>query len=248
MKGLAILVLLAGCAVPIDLDQARRFDEANTAQRDGDYVAAAALYEALLDDGVESGAIYYNLGNACQRAGRRGEAIAAYRQALRYRPNDPYLKANLANALSEREVSGRPLVDHLLFWQRWLSWPGKWQALAVAALISFLLGLAAQMRRRLRSFAWLGLAVTLLLALSAALAWQDVVGTTHGVITEKSVVARKGDADSYAPAFTEPLKEGAEFTLLERRGDWIHIRLRNDDQLSAWIRAEWGTYYPKLQP
>ena len=243
MRWLALLILLAGCGGAIDLDQARRFDEANAAQRDGDHAKAATIYEALLDEGVESGAIYYNLGNAYQRAGRRGEAIAAYRQALRYRPNDPYLQANLNNARTERVVESRSLVDHVLFWQRWLSWPGKWRVLAVAALVAFVLGLLAQSRRGLRPFAWLSLAVTLLLAVSVALAWNDVVGTTHGVVKVKSVVARKGDAESYAPAFTEPLDEGTEFTVLERRGDWIRIRLEN---LDGWIPVECGSYYPKL--
>jgi tetratricopeptide (TPR) repeat protein len=245
VRWFVLLILLAGCGNAIDLEQARRFDEANAAQRDGDPAKAAAIYETLLDEGVESGAIYYNLGNSYQRAGRRGEAIAAYRQALRYRPNDPYLKANLANAVNEREIESRTLVDHLLFWQRWLSWPGKWRALAVSAFVAFLLGLAAQSRRALRPFAWLSLAVTLLLAVSVALAWNDVIGTTHGVVKVKSVVARKGDAESYAPAFTEPLDEGTEFTVLDRRGDWIHIRLEN---LEGWIPVECGSYYPKLTP
>ena len=44
--------------------------------------------------------MYYNLGNAYFRAGEYGRAIAAYRKAKPYRPRDPYLEANLRQALS----------------------------------------------------------------------------------------------------------------------------------------------------
>ena len=49
-------------------------------------------------------AVLYNQGNAWMRAGATGRALAAYRQAQRYRPRDPYLAANLQNALA---ASGR---------------------------------------------------------------------------------------------------------------------------------------------
>src|SRR5262245_43975886 len=73
------------------------FDSAKAA---GDYRESAALLESLLADGFQNGAVYYNLGNAYFRAGEYGRAIAAYRKAKPYRPRDPYLEANLRQALS----------------------------------------------------------------------------------------------------------------------------------------------------
>src|SRR4029077_10845798 len=73
------------------------FDSAKTPQ---DYAESAALLESLLADGFRNGAVYYNLGNAWFRAGQYGRAIAAYRKAKAYRPRDPYLDANLRQALS----------------------------------------------------------------------------------------------------------------------------------------------------
>jgi len=54
------------------------FDAAKTS---GDYRESAALLESLLADGLQSGAVYYNPGNAYFRAGEYGRSIAAYRQA-----------------------------------------------------------------------------------------------------------------------------------------------------------------------
>ena len=73
------------------------FDAAKTP---ADYRESAALLESLLADGFRNGAVYYNLGNAYFRAGEFGRSIAAYRKAKPYRPRDPYLEANLRQALS----------------------------------------------------------------------------------------------------------------------------------------------------
>src|SRR6516162_4620208 len=98
------------------------FDAAKTPQ---EYRESAAPLESLLAGGVRSGAVYYNLGNAYYRAGEYGRAIAAYRKAKPYRPRDPYLEANLRQALTV--APGRlpelpsPWWSHVLFWSGWLS-------------------------------------------------------------------------------------------------------------------------------
>src|SRR5580658_931414 len=102
------------------------FDAAKTP---GDYRESAALLESLLADGFRNGAVYYNLGNAYFRAGEYGRSIAAYRKAKPYRPRDPYLEANLRQALSV--APGRlaepplPWWMHVLFWSGAQSFPDK---------------------------------------------------------------------------------------------------------------------------
>ena len=108
-----------------------------------EYRESAALLESLLVDGFRNGAVYYNLGNAYFRAGEYGRAIAAYRKAKPYRPRDPYLEANLRQALSV--APGRlaepppPWWTHVLFWSGWLSFPEK----AYASFAGFLLAALA---------------------------------------------------------------------------------------------------------
>ena len=50
------------------------------------------------------------------------------------------------------------------------------------------------------------------------------------------VIVRKGNSTSYEPQFNQPLYEGVEFTLIERRGDWLRIEL--PDGNSGWISAD----------
>ena len=60
-------------------------------------------------------------------------------------------------------------------------------------------------------------------------------------VVENEVVARKGNAQSYEPAFTEPLGEGTEFQVVDRRGDWILIRLAGDQE--GWIEDDTALVY-----
>ena len=53
--------------------------------------------------------------------------------------------------------------------------------------------------------------------------------------TEGRKSARKGDADTYEAAFTEPLHAGTEFVLVEDRGDWVQAEL--SDGRRCWLPA-----------
>ena len=104
---LAMMILatsvLAGCASAPDLQTSRQFQEIEQAFTEArspkEFEQVAGRYQQLIDDGLQSGAVLYNQGNAWMRAGQTGRAIACYRQAQRFRPNDPYLSANLQHAL-----------------------------------------------------------------------------------------------------------------------------------------------------
>jgi tetratricopeptide (TPR) repeat protein len=81
------------------------FIRANGLYGDGKYAEAATAYEQILAQGIESGAVQYNLGNAYLKAGDVGRAVLAYERARRLIPGDPDLAANLGFAReSARDV------------------------------------------------------------------------------------------------------------------------------------------------
>ena len=100
------------------------FDAAKTPEQ---YRESARVLESILADGFQNGAVYYNLGNAYYRAGDYGRAILNYRKAKPYRPRDPYLKANLEQALKAApgHLAQPPVYwwSHVLFWTDWFSFP-----------------------------------------------------------------------------------------------------------------------------
>lgn len=238
-----LLACCAGCARGLDPSSAELFHKAqqafDTAKAPEDYLRAAALDQQILDRGVTSGAVLFNQGNAFMQAGQRGRAIAAYRQAKRYRPRDPYLAANLDSALGTTTApAGRTLAQHVLFWQDWLSYREKFAILALAVAMTGLAAVAAvaavAVRRRwLSRIAWAGAAVCVVAGISALYDVDRYTWTVHGVVLQRDTVARKGNAESYEPALSRPLAEGTEFTVVERRGAWLLIRLPGDQD--AWI-------------
>lgn len=200
-----------------------RFDSAKTPD---DYRQAAALFESLLDGDYKNGAVYYNLGNACMRAGDFGRAIAAYRKAKPFRPRDPYLDANLRQALMlapGRLPEAPPQWwKPVLFWSGWLSYPEKFAGVLTGFCAGAALAAMALLLRKKRLYWLSGVAVLAagILSVDAALAYADVQHTRRAVIVQESI-ARKGIGKHWEPAFDQPLKDGAEFTILERNGDWV---------------------------
>jgi tetratricopeptide (TPR) repeat protein len=240
----ACLLAFGGCARSVDPESLRAFQEAqktfDAAATPDDFLKAAALYQGILDRGVVSGAVLYNQGNALMRAGQRGRAIAAYRQAQRYRPRDPYLDANLRYALGAVSPAERrrPVIEYLLFWQNWLGYTEKFILAGAVVAITLGLGLGAVFfsRRRLKRLALAGAAVCLVAIFSAAYDWYRYDATTHGVTLPNEVVARKGNGTSYEPALSAALPEGTEFELLGRRGGWLLVRMAGGQE--GWLPEE----------
>ena len=53
------------------------WDRANTAYINGDYHGAAEIYGEILDRGLGSVKLYYNLANACFKEGQTGRATSS---------------------------------------------------------------------------------------------------------------------------------------------------------------------------
>jgi tetratricopeptide (TPR) repeat protein len=236
----AVVLLLISLSLPsvvrgADWPQAEAlFEQAGTAAAGSEaaaalYADAALKFQAVAASGERPGRAWYNAGNAWFKTGALGRSIAAYRQALVYRPWDPLLRDNLqaARALILNDV---PPGNRL-----WLAWPARWlQASLVLLSLGFWALLLCWCRYRRRGVLY----ATLLLGLLAIGNLGLLLHAVHesgraGVVIVDQVTARKGPAYAYAQAFNEPLYDGLEFTLLETRGDWGLIAL--PDQRQCWI-------------
>ncbi|MEO2030509.1 MAG: hypothetical protein ABGZ35_00340 [Planctomycetaceae bacterium] len=252
---LFLLVTLSaiGCGSHIDLETAQKFQDAETAfskaQSEVEFARVAGQYQQLLADDFVSGVVLYNQGNAWMRAGETGRAIAAWRQSQRYRPRDPYLQANLQSALTacRSQASVSPEVGvagYVFFWQNWLSYPEKFvltTVLLIAVCAAGVLGPLVVERRSARTLTLLIGAMFVVAAVSAVWDWQRYDQTLRGVVVEDQIEARKGNSESYAAAFTEPLREGSEFVVLEDRANWLNIRISGLG--TAWIPSRAAVIY-----
>ncbi|UCF05330.1 MAG: tetratricopeptide repeat protein [bacterium] len=197
------------------------------------------------DGGVRNGKLYYNIGNTYFRLGDIGRAILNYKRAALYSPNDPNLRQNLEFARSRRadkvEATQREKVFKTLFFIHY----------DIPSRIRFMIFTAAFALVWICAILFLflhGSGIRLILVIAAvvstifltSLVVEAVSLSRHpeGVIVADEVVARKGDAETYQPSFTEPLHSGTEFSLVERRDGWWQIELQSGAR--SWIPSNAG--------
>lgn len=238
----ALLMVCTGCGTLPDLQTARVLQDAEAAfaaaTQKEEFVRVAVMYQQVIDDGFTSGSVFYNQGNAWMRAEQKGRAIASYRQAQRFLPRDPYLEANLQQALvgvTTREP--RSILGYVFFWQKSLSFTEKailtTCMLAIVGLLVVFWQLRIQPAACRRLLAMISLPLLLIVA-SVGRDWNRFERIQHGVVTVSEAIARKGDSETYEPAFTQPLTDGAEFVVLETRPGWYHAQVGAAG--TAWIR------------
>lgn len=204
----------------------------------------AAIYQGLIENGIESGPIHYNQGNAWVRAEEPARALAAYRLAERFMPRNPYLKSNLQFlAISDANPEECSPVPYLFFWQNQISYPWKLRISLFFVLSTFLCAMFALLcnHRKARNGAVVLLAFTVISLSSSFYDWYRFESMQHGVILYGETVARKGNSSQYEPSFVDPLKSCCEFTVKDERGDWVQIRLSGGE--TGWIRKDQAVFY-----
>ena len=194
--------------------------------------AALRLERIVREGGVENGKLYYNIGNAYFRMNDLGRAILNYRRAQQYIPNDANLQQNLDYARKRRIDRIEPsqksrAMRAVFFWHYDFSTRSR-SSIFVGSFL--LLWVAASVRLFVpRPFLkWIiGVSATLSLMFLASLLAERARhdSTRPGVVIIQEAVARKGDSETYEQSFKEPLHAGAEFILIEDRGDWKHVEL-----------------------
>jgi len=215
-----------------------------------DPAKAAALYKKSIlrferiikDGGIENGKLYYNIGNIYFRTKDIGRAILNYRKAEQYIGNDINLQKNLEFARNTRkdqieEKQETKVLKTVFFWHYDLSAKTR----LILFTISFgLLWLFAAARLFIKKpfFTW-AISITAVLSIfftgSLVIEYITLQKSVPGVVISQEVIARKGNSDSYAKSFREPLHAGTEFTVLENRGNWFRVEF--PDARTCWVPA-----------
>lgn len=198
------------------------FHEANRLYEQGDYPAAIAAYERLLENDQSSVALYFNLGNAWFKSGRIGQAIWHYRRARELNPRDADVRANLRFA---RNQAGAPDSEGRL--QRWVGWLSlnEWTVVSVGCFGIWVVGMiarqvSARSWRWLRFWTRLSLVAWVVSAMALAIAWQDRFGNQTAVVVADGEVHYGPFAESqtnYAVA------DGMELKVIDRREGWVQV-------------------------
>jgi hypothetical protein len=222
------------------------FRTAEELYQNGRYAEAAEQYEILAKQGVQDGALCYNLGNAYFKAGRLGLAILHYERALRQMPGDADTKANLefANSL-KADVVDRPSMPSYIAWIVGLYLaldPGHCAALLSVSLL--VAGIAVSV---LILGLWPNLRVTanyviVIAGFFAVVSTAVLVGKLTSAAGRESAIVLVPSSDVRSgPGETNPqlveIHEGLKVTVIGMREDWLQVTLPNG--ITGWIRAEY---------
>lgn len=218
------------------------FDAANAAYADGRYEDAAAGYEALLAE-QPNATLYYNLGNARYKQGELAQAILNYERALRLRPSYKDAQYNLKFAQSKITDN---IVEQDFFLSAWIRAlrnslkERTWFHLSVflfilglTGILVFLLSRETWLRKTAFHIAWIALLFSLIAGLNAGSLHNRDTLRNEAIITQGVVNAKSSPDRSGTDLFT--LHEGTKVTIRETIGEWVNIRVGNNE---GWIKQQ----------
>ncbi len=239
---LALAVIFAGSVFCDQLNQAELlFYQGNTHYSEEKFDQTVADYEGALTLGLESGPLYYNLGNAYFKTGSLGKAILNYLRAQRLMPADADLNSNLRYAQSlikgGRVLAQRNWLTRMFFKAARSFSLNKITLLSAGfyVILSILLILMILVKalRKIFVYTALPLLIALLFCLSLFLTqfYQTVVYRAAVVIAE-SADFKFEPFDEATTFFT--LNEGESVTAGRAKQEWI--KAKRADGKQGWVR------------
>jgi tetratricopeptide (TPR) repeat protein len=226
---------------PVDSGQpAALFYRANEFYQKGAYREAIASYRRVLGLGFESGNLYYNLGNAYFKTGRKGWAILYYEKARNLLPGDSDLRANLNYA-----SAGIPEGDRGRGFRDWLTHlaPLHWLLIITSGCFFLLAGLGCAAILRPEQFwaktspfrsRWVGAAILVGMLVLAGMA---ISGLTLVERNRTWAIALEQCEARFEPSpggtVYYRLPEGARLEILSTRSGWTLVR--RGDGRQGWV-------------
>lgn len=248
MKKIALIVILSVVALGLraegGVDSRALWERAGRLYTAGDYNGAAATYDSIVNEGLESAELYYNLGCSYFKAGKSGRAILNYHRAQRLAPADGDIAYNLAYAESfvKDKIDEVPefATTRLLGSAKNLVSVDCWGVLSLVmlalALIAILFYLLSQRRAIRKAGFVVGIVATFLLLCTVGLgasARRTLLSEDEAIVLSTAAVVKASPERTGKDLFI--LHEGTKVEVLDSFGEWSEIRIADGNE--GWIRS-----------
>jgi tetratricopeptide (TPR) repeat protein len=215
---------------------------ANQLYQEDKFDEAIILYETILNNGLVSENLYYNLGNSYYRMGQIGRAILNYERALKLDPGNDDVEYNISIVKARMTDNIREVPK--LFIVEW--WEGLLAAfstttwlLTVAAIFTLLLvflGIYFTGKTgRLQRLGFLGgsasLAALIISILMLVSHINRITSSEFGILIEEEYAVKQSPSNSSSDVFI--IHEGLKFSIEDRVDEWTRIRL--SDGKVGWL-------------
>lgn len=241
---LALLLLLALPLFSMADDHTSLFEQGNAAYEKGQYAQAAHDYQKIVDDGYQSVALYFNLGNAYYRTGDIASCILYYEKARKLAPGDEDINYNIryANARTSDKVEQVPEFFVTKWWNSFILFFSV-NTLAILSVL-FMLGGCGLLILYLftgssavkRSSFYTGIVAMVIAIVFVVMANRQenyFAGHQQAIIFGNSVTAKNEPDANGKPLFI--VHEGTKVNVLQQTGAWMEVELPNGN--AGWISA-----------
>ena len=220
-------------------------EEGNQAYAEGRYQEAIDQYKQVADDGFESPALFYNLGNAYFKMNDYPHAILWYERAHKLDPGNENIEYNLNVANSKIADKIDPLPE--LFYIRWYRsvinlFPiNTWAVQTIGYFILMLVAVALYfISRRLflrKTGFWaaiLFLVLTLFTLLFSISGYHRMKTLHEAIVFDPTMTVKSSPDEKSVDLFV--IHEGTKVQLLDKIGEWYEIRIANGSV--GWLPEE----------
>jgi tetratricopeptide (TPR) repeat protein len=216
------------------------FEKANLAYADGKYPEAVELYEQIIQDGFESGEVYFNLGNSYYKLNEIGKSILYFEKATIYLPRDESLNQNLSIARLKvvDKIDSIPKLFLEIWWNRatqifsinMFCWLTLILFILTLSIISIYIIFAINIFKRL---IWVfSILFFLILILTVGKIYQFET-LEFGVILDNKISVVSEPSISGTEVFI--LHEGTKVQINRSLAGWFEISLA--DGKTGWLKA-----------
>ena len=243
--GALLVILLALPGEAQSQDVSRIFQAGNQYYAQNNYTAAIEQYRKILESGVVSDVVFYNLANSHFKNNQLGSAILFYEKAQRLAPHDSEITENLnfARTRIADKVEQPPEGFLVSLARRITNWLPLDTETALAAVFFFAANAAFALfwldvipgLSRLAVYASIAFLVLFLILGTSNLLriyWQETV--QEGVVLVEKVDVLSGPASDSPILFS--VHEGLKVRIENDLPDWVQISLENG--WNGWVKKE----------
>ena len=248
MKKLLIILAISGICITAGAQNERMENMtvmANQAYTDSDYETALSLYDSVLNSGLESASLYFNLGNTCFKLGDVPAAILYYEKAKKLDPTDEDVLYNLELANSRIIDKMEPLPE--FFIKTWLrlardlfasdQWAKILIVFFIVSLLSifiFIVARAVIIRKISFWVAVAGLSIVVIAFIFSFNGYRDYSVKSSGIIFTPTVTVKSSPSDSSVDLFV--IHEGTKVFITDTVEGWAEVRLANGNV--GWLKKD----------
>lgn len=215
------------------------FVEANRLYDSSNYEQALTYYETLIEEGIESTELYFNLGNTHYKLNNFPKSILFYEKANKLAPNKKHIDKNLE--IARTKITDTQERTRMGF----ATWVSSFFGFSVdfwawASIISLLFALIAFVvykrsntnlfKRAAQIKTYFFSLLFLLFVVVSSIKYNAEVNSTTAIVMEPSITIKTEPNRVSENAFV--LHEGSKVVILSQQNNWSEIRFGANE---GWI-------------